>query len=216
MVDVSITSLIESFEELLPKETSYAIADPDHFIYYKPSKIIDLKIRPGDKINENTVTYQALAVQRKMSQKVSSQVFGVPYFGTSVPILDEGNPKGCVTAILPASYGKPLSNVLTVRTGDTWKPTTLQDIIYLEAQNRKTWVQSVKGMGTNKYTLSELEFLLPDETFLRCHRSYIINVHYIEEIQPDSHSTFLLIMKDGLKVPVSQTYARVFRKRLGF
>lgn len=216
VVNVSVTSLMESFEEFFPKETSYAIADSNHFIYYKPSTSIDLKIKPGDKINENTVTYQALAVQRKTAQTVSSHVFGVPYFGTSVPIIHAGRPTGCVTAILPAKRWKLFSDIMTIRIGDSWKPVVLKDVVYIEAQNRKTWVQSVKGLGTNKYNLSELEFLLPEETFLRCHRSYIVNVTFIEEIQPDSHSTFLLIMKDGSKIPVGQTYARHFRQTLGF
>ncbi len=216
MVDVSVTSLIESFEEIFPQETSYAVADPHHFIYYKPSKLIDLKIKPGDKLHEHTVSYRALTGQKKTSKNVSSQVFGVPYFGTSVPIIRDGSPAGCVTAILPAKRRQLFSDILTIRAGDSWKPVVLQDVIYVEAHNRKTWVQSVKGLGTNKHTLSELEYLLPRDAFIRCHRSYIVNVTFIEEIQPDSHSTFLLILKDGSKVPVGQTYAKYFRHTLGF
>ncbi|AXF56215.1 LytTR family DNA-binding domain-containing protein [Salicibibacter kimchii] len=212
----SVDSMMETFRELFPKETSIAVSDAQHFIYYKPSKHIDLKIRPGDKISEDTVTYKALSIQQKTSDHINGKVFGTPYFGTSVPIFDAGRPTGCVTAILPSKQLRLLSSFLTVQMNDSWVPTPYQEVMFLEAQNRKTWIQSEKGTGTHKFSLSELEPHLPDDSFIRCHRSYIINVNYIAEIQPDTHSTFLLIMKDRTKIPVSQTYASHFRKILSF
>ncbi|SEA99091.1 hypothetical protein SAMN05421743_11246 [Thalassobacillus cyri] len=110
----SISSMVESFKELFPKEASIAVSDAQQFIYYKPSKHIDLKIKPGDKINENTVTFKALSVRKKTSDHINGKVFGTPYFGTSVPIIDSGNPKGCVTAILPSKQLKFLSKFLTL------------------------------------------------------------------------------------------------------
>ncbi len=215
-MNISVSSLMESFEDLFPKETSFAVSDAKRFIYYKPSNKIDLQIRPGDKIKENTVTFKALTIQQKISEHINSNVFGIPYYGTSVPILHDGTPQGCVTAILSSAQLRFLADFLTVRIEDSWKPIPHKDIMFLEAQHRKTWVQSNRGMGTNKFNLSELEYILPADLFIRCHRSYIVNVNYIAEIQPDSHSTFLLIMKDGTKVPVSQTYAKHFRKILAF
>ncbi|MEI2435280.1 LytTR family DNA-binding domain-containing protein, partial [Priestia megaterium] len=43
-----------------------------------------------------------------------------------------------------------------------------------------------------------------------------VNVTQIQEIYPDTHSTFLLVMNNGEKIPVSQSYASYFRKLLGF
>ncbi|SDH98566.1 transcriptional regulator, LytTR family [Alteribacillus persepolensis] len=215
-MNFSVSALMEGFEELFPKETSFAVADSKRFIYYKPSSKIDLQIKPGDEIKEDTVTYKALSVQQKISEHIHSKVFGIPYYGTSVPILNNGNPQGCITAILSTEQLRFLADYLTVRIGECWKPVPHKEIMFLEAQNRKTWVQSERGTGTNKFKLSELEYILPNDLFFRCHRSYIININYIAEIQPDSHSTFLLIMKDKSKVPVSQTYAKHFRKLLAF
>ncbi|UOQ43319.1 LytTR family transcriptional regulator DNA-binding domain-containing protein [Halobacillus salinarum] len=212
----SISSLVESFKDLFPKEASIAVSDSRQFIYYKPSKYVDLKIKPGDRIGENTVTFKALAKQDKMSEHINSNVFGTPYFGTSVPIIDEGEAKGCLTAILPSKQLRFLASFLTIHLEDRWFPVPYEDVMFLEAKQRKTWIQSKRGMGTHKFSLSELEFYLPEHLFIRCHRSYIVNVNYIAEIQPDSHSTFLLIMKDKSKVPVSQTFASQFRKILSF
>ncbi|MFB5660941.1 LytTR family DNA-binding domain-containing protein [Alteribacillus sp. HJP-4] len=212
----SVAAMVESFRELFPKEASIAVSDVHRFLYYEPSKYVDLKIKPGDEIDENTVTFKALAVRQKTSEHINSNVFGTPYYGTSDPIIDAGGTAGCVTAILPSKQLRFLSTFLTIQKDHCWVPVPYEEMMFLEAQNRKTWIQSERGIGTHKFTLSEIELYLPDDSFIRCHRSYIVNVNYISEIQPDSHSTFLLIMKDRTKIPVSQTYASQFRKFLSF
>jgi len=213
----TISSIFEVVNELFPKDTSIAVSDEKQFIYYKPSKQVDLKIKPGDIVKVGTITHKALEQQHKISEQINnSDVFGMSYFGTSVPILDSGNMKGCVTAVLPAKPTEFLANFITIKTGDRWIPLQYEQIFYLEAENRKTKIQSVHGEGIHKYNLTELEMILPTDSFIRCHRSYIVNVHYIAEIHPDSHSTFLLIMKDKKKIPVSQTYSRYFRHALQF
>lgn len=210
----TITSIMGVISELLPKHTSIAVSDRHQFIYYKPSKLIDLSIQPGDKIKEGSLTYKALSVQHRLSEYMDSSVFGTPYFGMSVPILEEGQPQACITAILPYKPAPPA--FLTVKTCDRWIPIPHGQVLYLESQNRKTRVKSDRMEGYHKFNLSELEMILPADEFLRVHRSYIVNINFIQEIQPDSHSTFLLIMKDQTKIPVSQSYSSYFRKVLNF
>lgn len=88
--------------------------------------------------------------------------------------------------------------------------------MYLEAKDKKTYVNSEELTGTHKYSLQEFEYLLPKDSFIRCHRSFIVNVNHIKAIYPDTHSTFVLSMDNGERVPVSQSYASYFRKLLGF
>lgn len=202
--------------EFLPKDAAVAVADHQKFIYYQPGKKVDLGIQPGDPVKEDTVTYKALKVRKKVSQFIDENGFGIPYYGISTPILDMGNPAGCVTAIMPARPSVQQNNFLTIRLKESWVPVPYGEVMFLEAQNRKTWVKSCRGDGYHKLNLSELEMTLPGDTFIRVHRSFIININYIAEILPDFHSTFLLIMSSGEKVQVSQTYASQFRRKLGF
>ena len=51
--------------------------------------------------------------------------------------------------------------------------------------------------GTHKYSLQEFEYLLPKDSFIRCHRSFIVNVNHMKAIYPDTHSTFVLSMDNG-------------------
>jgi hypothetical protein len=214
MESITVVSLLDVIGELFSDEISIAVSNTKEYIYYRPSKRIDLKIRPGDSLKEGTIAYKAVATQQKVSEFINRDLFGVPYHGMAVPFLHEGKIEGCVTAIFPAlTDGK---SVVTVKTSDGWMPIPFGDVVYLEAKDKKTHVFTEGYKGTHKYSLQEFEYLLPKDYFIRCHRSFIVNVNHIKEIFPDTHSTFLLAMDNGERVPVSQSYSSYFRKLLGF
>ncbi|KIL35462.1 LytR family transcriptional regulator [Cohnella kolymensis] len=207
-------SMFDAIGELFSDEASIAVSNTEEYIYYRPSKRIDLRIKKGDPVKEGTITYKALTGKQKISEFIDRDLFGVPYYGMAVPLIQEGKIKGCVSAIFPTlATGK---SVVTVKHDDGWVPVPFSEVMYLEASDRKTHVVTQKLTGTHKYTLNEFDFLLPKEYFVRCHRSYIVNVNFIREIFPDLHSTLVLIMKNEAKITVSQTYASYFRKLLDF
>lgn len=200
--------------ELFSDEISIAVTNTKEYIYYRPSKRVDLKIKPGDQVKPGTIAHKALLSNQKTSEFINREIFGVPYHGMAVPFEHEGELQGCVMAIYPAfTEGK---SVVTVKSPDGWKPIPFTEVKYLEVKDRKTHVHAAGYSGTNKNSLQEFEFLLPRESFIRCHRSFIVNVHHIEEIYPDTHSTFVLAMNNGERIPVSQSYSSYFRKLLGF
>lgn len=214
MERLTIVSLLDVMGELFSDEISIAVSNTTEYIYYRPSKRIDLKIRPGDPVKEGTLAFKAIAENQKVSEFMNRDVFGVPYHGMAVPFQHEGKLEGCVLAIHPAfTDGK---SVVTVKTHDGWIPTPFADVKYIEVKNRKTYIFANDFCGTHKNTLQEFEYILPRETFVRCHRSFIVNVHHIREIYPDTHSTFVLAMDDETRIPVSQSYSSYFRRLLGF
>ncbi|MFY4775333.1 LytTR family DNA-binding domain-containing protein [Metabacillus sp. RGM 3146] len=214
MESITVVSLLDVISELFSDEISIAVSNKKEYIYYRPSKRIDLKIRPGDSLKEGTIAYKALSTKQKVSEFINRDVFGIPYHGMAVPFLHKGRLEGCVTAIFPAlTDGK---SVVTMKTYDGWIPIPFSQVVYLEAKDKKTSVYTEGYSGTHKYSLQEFEYLLPKENFIRCHRSFIVNVNHIKEIYPDTHSTFLLSMDNGDRVPVSQSYSSYFRKLLGF
>ncbi len=213
-MSLNLASLLDVMGELFSDEVSIAVSNTEEYIYYRRSKRIDLKIQPGDPIKEGTIAYKAISTNQKTSEFIDRSVFGVPYHGMAVPYYENDEIAGCVMAIYPAfTDGK---SVVTVRTEDGWKPIPFHEVKYLEARDRKTHVISDEYVGTHKNTLQEFEYILPRELFVRCHRSFIVNVHHIDEIFPDTHSTLLLSMTGGEKIPVSQSYSSYFRKLLGF
>lgn len=214
METISLVSLLDVIGDLFSDETSIAVSNKEEYIYYRPSKRIDLKIKPGDVVKEGTIAYKALQTKKKVSEFIHREVFGIPYHGVAVPFQNNGKLEGCFTAIYPVvTEGK---SVITVRTQDGWVPIPFHEIRYLEVKHRKTYIFTEEFSGTHKNTLQDFEYSLPVETFIRCHRSFIVNVRHIKAVYPDSHSTFVLAMDNGAKIPVSQSYSSYFRKLLGF
>ncbi|WP_106495855.1 LytTR family DNA-binding domain-containing protein [Lentibacillus sp. Marseille-P4043] len=214
MERLTLVSLLDVIGELFSDEISIAVSNTSEYIYYRPSKRVDLKIRQGDAVKEGTIAHKALMSKQKVSEFIDRDIFGVPYHGMAVPFERNGKLEGCVMAIYPAlTEGK---SVVTVKTGDGWKPIPFSNVKYLEVKDRKTHVVADGCSGTNKNSLQEFEYLLPRESFVRCHRSFLVNVNHIKEIYPDTHSTFVLAMDNGATIPVSQSYSSYFRKLLGF
>lgn len=213
-MSITVVSLLDVISELFSEEISIAVSNTTKYIYYRSSKRIDLKIKPGDFLKEGTIAYKAIHTKQKTSEFINRDVFGIPYHGMAVPFFHEGKLEGSVTAIFPALTNGKL--VVTIKTQDGWIPTPFTAVVYLEAKEKKTYVCAKGFSGSHKYSLQEFEFLLPKDDFIRCHRSFIVNVNHIKEISPDTHSTFILSMDNGERVPVSQSYSSYFRRLLGF
>lgn len=78
----------------------------------------------------------------------------------------------------------------------------LESILYVEPDKRHG-VHIVLTDGELEFSigLTELEKLLPEDQFVRCHKSYIINLKHIREI-----NWLTVAMDNGCSVPVSRTY----------
>jgi two-component system LytT family response regulator len=63
--------------------------------------------------------------------------------------------------------------------------------------------------------LNELAGHLDPMRFIRVHRSSIVNIDSIFELQPISHGEFELVLKNGHRLRVSRTYRAHLEKRLG-
>ncbi|MEH7345632.1 LytTR family DNA-binding domain-containing protein [Bacillus sp. JJ1532] len=90
------------------------------------------------------------------------------------------------------------------------------DILYLESSEGKCTIKALEHTYKVSEALVVLEKKLNQTQFLRVHRSFIVNVDHILEIEPWFNSTYNLIMKDSSKVPVSRTYVKELKKLVGF
>lgn len=55
-------------------------------------------------------------------------------------------------------------------------------------------------------TMGRIEEKLDPETFLRVHRSYIVNLQFLKEIRTEKNGDSVVVLANGLKVPMSRTY----------
>ncbi|HEX2937495.1 MAG TPA: LytTR family DNA-binding domain-containing protein [Ruminiclostridium sp.] len=75
-------------------------------------------------------------------------------------------------------------------------PVRLQDILYAEVYGKAVSIHTMNGVLKTYLTLAKLEAALTG-TFLKCDRSYIVNMQYITGMEKES---FLLV--NGEKVPI--------------
>lgn len=92
-------------------------------------------------------------------------------------------------------------------------PIETKDIIYITTEDRNTIIHSRKGKFETNHTLNELMENLDSTVFFRSHKSYIVNLNYIESIEPWFNSTYNINLKDNDDViPVSRNYFKEFKK----
>lgn len=94
-------------------------------------------------------------------------------------------------------------------------PVDIEDIIYITIENRSTVIFSNKGNFDTNYTLNELMDKLDNTIFFRSHKSYIVNLNYIESIDPWFNYTYNIHLKDSKEIiPVSRSYVKEFREAM--
>jgi DNA-binding LytR/AlgR family response regulator len=84
-------------------------------------------------------------------------------------------------------------------------------LVYIK--DRLLIIETIKGEFTITASLNEFEENLPNDIFLRVHRSYLININYIEEIIPWFNSTYKVKLFDiDMEIPISRNQTQEFKK----
>ncbi|WP_241236403.1 LytR/AlgR family response regulator transcription factor [Brevibacillus marinus] len=91
----------------------------------------------------------------------------------------------------------------------------IRRIVFIGTEERHVFVQTVDAKYPLDTPLYELERKLEGSPFLRVHRGYLINLDYVQEIEPWFNGTLNLLLKGGFKVPVSRSYVRELKQCLG-
>jgi two-component system, LytTR family, response regulator LytT len=217
--NMDVLKMAKFIEDWIPPEASVAFAGKDQYVDYF-SGIHDIRIRPGQPIPSGSITDRVYRRKCRVESLVDESVFGIPYYGIGYPIEDQGEFSGALTVILPPSYSfkkqSPFS-FITGKQGEIWSPIPIDQIAYIESNQKKTWFYTADGQYSTIYTLKALEHRLPS-SFLRIHRSYIVNISFIQKISRDLSSNLILRLKtpDRTDLTVSQTYVLSVRRILGF
>jgi len=216
LINENIQQLVGIMKDWIPEDASIAIAVGNRYLHYI-SGMHDIRIKKGQEVEKGSIADSIFKHETRVEGLMDDSIFGVSYYGIGYPITVD-NEVGALVIILPTNYHFTKREPLTFLTGkvdDTWCPVPIDQVAYIESLQKKIWFYSDKEPYSLIHTLKNLEFLLPD-SFLRIHRSYIVNISHIEEISRDFTSNIQLKLKDGSVLPVSQTYSNQFRTKLGF
>jgi two-component system LytT family response regulator len=81
---------------------------------------------------------------------------------------------------------------------------------YAEAQDDYLALRSEGKVWLKQQTIGSLESALDPGRFLRVHRSYLVNLERISRVEPNTKDTWIAILTDGSRVPMSRSgYARL-------
>lgn len=81
---------------------------------------------------------------------------------------------------------------------------------YVEAQDDYVALASQGKKHLKQQTIASLEACLDPKSFVRIHRSYIVNLERVARIEPYGRDSRLAILSDGARLPVSRAgYARL-------
>ncbi|MFT5871433.1 MAG: DNA-binding LytR/AlgR family response regulator [Clostridium sp.] len=93
----------------------------------------------------------------------------------------------------------------------------MDEIQYIECQNKDIIVYSKNKEYLYKHSLKELEGKFKNKKFVRTHKSFIVNVDFIHEIIPWFNYTYKVTIngKQEVEIPVSRYYLKNFKDLLG-
>ncbi|MFB6248189.1 MAG: LytR/AlgR family response regulator transcription factor [Salinibacter sp.] len=105
-----------------------------------------------------------------------------------------------------AGSAEPLER-FTVRTRDRIYFVDPDDVQWIESEGDYVALHDGEDAHLVRKTMKELEDRLPADQFLRVHRSYIVNIGYVEELRPLDHGTYRLHMAAGIPLKTSRGYS---------
>jgi len=90
-----------------------------------------------------------------------------------------------------------------------------EEIDWLEAEGNYVRLHSGKESYLLRDTISALEAQLDPKRFIRVHRSAIVNVDRISELQPWFHGEYRIVLREGVQLTLSRTYREKLHELLG-
>jgi DNA-binding LytR/AlgR family response regulator len=126
--------------------------------------------------------------------------------------------RSLVNTRVHATGGRPDSEFrrIAVRKGGRTVLLSIDEIVFVSAKNKSTYVHTYENQYLVDLTLGEIENKLVRENFHRIHRSYIINLNCIKEIlRVDGGYVVVASDRDETHIPVARRAVHSFRESVG-
>lgn len=98
------------------------------------------------------------------------------------------------------------AEIVTVKDGGRIQLIKIADLIYVEAEGNYISLHTEKSKHLLYETLTHFESKLNPKTFVRIHRSTIVNLHFIKEIQSHFNGDYSVILKNEKVLRMSRNY----------
>jgi two-component system LytT family response regulator len=92
---------------------------------------------------------------------------------------------------------------VVVKTGSKIKVIPVDSILYLESQDDYVMIYLTDGKFLKQQTMKYFEQHLDAKKFVRIHRSYLVNVNTIKQLELYEKNSYLAVLSNGAKLKVS-------------
>jgi DNA-binding LytR/AlgR family response regulator len=103
---------------------------------------------------------------------------------------------------------------ITVRMGQKLHLIPIQEIIYIQSDGDYVQVITHEGKYLKEQTMKFFEINLPQKSFVRIHRSYIVNIEHIVRIESYGRQNQQIALKNGHRLKVSISGYKLLKEAL--
>ncbi len=101
-----------------------------------------------------------------------------------------------------------------VRSGDRLVAVSVDDVVWVEAQGNYATLHTTGRSFVAGVGIGEIERRLPAGRFVRVHRSALVALDALRQLQSDGSGGYQALLDGGHRVRVSRTYADEIRRRV--
>lgn len=105
---------------------------------------------------------------------------------------------------------------IVVKLGSKIKVIPIDTVLYIESQDDYVMVYTNDGKFLKQQTMKYFEKHLDASSFCRIHRSYLVNVNTIKQLELYEKSSYLAVLSNGAKLKVSDSGYKTLRGLMKF
>jgi two-component system LytT family response regulator len=105
---------------------------------------------------------------------------------------------------------------VVVKTGSKIKVIPVEDMVWLESQDDYVMIYTASGKYLKQETMKHFEEHLDPGLFIRVHRSYIVRIDAIVQLELYEKGSYMAILTTGAKVKVSDSGYKNLKSRMSF
>jgi two-component system LytT family response regulator len=115
---------------------------------------------------------------------------------------------------LPLTKG-PLRRLVVKTTGGRLRFVKTEDVAWVAAEGNYARVHVAGSDYLLRETLAAFEAQLDARSFVRIHRSTIVNLDHVRELEPLPHGTYAVVLGEGTRLTLSRRFRERFERALG-
>ena len=104
---------------------------------------------------------------------------------------------------------------LTVRSGKKTIVVSVSDIERIEAAGDYVRLHTPNGVYLMSRTMNQMKDALDPDSFVRIHRSFIVNVNQVRQLETENNRDYTVILRSGAELRLSRSYREALEQALG-